>query len=64
MKLTKKQIEIIRKNTPNELKNKQISICQTLGYYQPAGANWSFVAGYINYNNTNILVVTQFGAII
>ena len=54
MKLTKKQIEIIRKNTPNELKGKQISICQTLGYYQPTGANWSYIAGYINYNNTNI----------
>ena len=68
MKLTKKQIEIIRANTPNEIKGKQASNIneaygEQLGYYQPSGANWAYIAQYITYNGIKYLVVTQFGEI-
>ena len=64
MKLTRKQIDIIRENTPTELKGKQAgySLC-TLGLYTPTGANWSYIAKYINHNGAPVLVVTQFGEI-
>ena len=60
MKLTKKQIEIIRENTKQELKGTQKSICRTLGYYQPSGVNWSWVAGWTYEGD---LVVTRFGEV-
>ena len=60
MKLTKKQIEIIRENTKKELKGTQKSICRTLGYFQPTNANWSWVAGWTYEGD---LVVTRFGEV-
>ena len=63
MNLTKKQIDVIRSMTPVKLKGQQVSFVCTLGYFQPLGANWSYVAGYINYKGLNILVVTRFGEI-
>lgn len=60
MKLTKKQIDLIIKNTKKELKGTSASIAQTLGYFQKAGANWSYVAGW-TYNGD--LVVTVFGTV-
>ena len=68
MKLTKKQIEIIRQNTPAEIVGKQRSIINAeylgkLGYYQPNGANWTYIAEYIRYNGQPLLIVTQFGEI-
>lgn len=60
MKLTKKQIETIRRNTPEELKGKQENLVETLGYYTPAGANWSYRAGW---TAAGAFVVTRFGEI-
>lgn len=64
MKLTKKQIEIIRENTPKELKGLHNSFIEDFGYYQKSGANWSYLAGYVEYNGLRILVVKVFGEII
>lgn len=64
MKLTRKQIEIIREHTPRELKGKQgFSFVADLGYYTPSQANWSYMAGFIDYNGAKILVVKRFGEI-
>ena len=68
MKLTKKQIEIIRQNTPAEIVGKQrASICAQylgeFGYYQPNGVNWAYIAEYIQFNGQPLLIVTQFGEI-
>ena len=68
MKLTKKQIERIRQNTPAELVGMQrTNICAQylgeLGYYQPTNANWAYIAEYIKYNGQPLLIVTQFGEI-
>ena len=63
MNLTKKQIEIIRENTPQELKGSQQSIMVTLGYYQPKNANWCYDAGYIEFKGCEILIVTRFGQV-
>ncbi len=64
MNLTKKQIDIIREKTPKELKGKQMSIWTTLGYHRPVNANWSYVAGYVQYKKSFVLVVTLFGEIL
>lgn len=65
MKLTKKQIDIIRLYTPAALKGRQVSGWSgyVLGTYTPAGANWSYVAKYIDYNGAPVLVVARFGEI-
>lgn len=65
MKLTRKQIEVIRENTPQELKGRQTTISQSLGYFQPSGANWSYCAGWarLEANKPMVLVVTRFGEI-
>lgn len=60
MKLTKKQIEIIRKQTREELKGQQKSICVTLGFFHPTAANWCWVAGWTFEGD---LVVTRFGEV-
>lgn len=60
MKLTKKQIDMIRQHTPENLKGKQVTISHTLGYFQPYEANWSYVAGW---TYDGLLVVTRFGEI-
>lgn len=65
MKLTRKQIDMIRLYTPKELKGTQIKSWSgyTLGTFTPNGANWSYIARYIDYNGAPILVVTRFGEI-
>lgn len=66
MKLTKKQIDMIKLYTPNELHGQPVKgwTGYELGYYQPAGANWAYHAQYIEYNGAPVLVVTQFGHIV
>ena len=66
MKLTKKQIDLIVKQTPKELHMQPVGSCAgvELGYYQPAGANWAYHAQFIDYNGAPLLVVTRFGHII
>lgn len=66
MKLTRKQIDIIKLYTPNELRGQPVKgwTGYELGYYQPAGANWAYHAQYIDYNGVPILVATQFGHIL
>ena len=68
MKLTRKQINIIRDNTPNWLKGKQASNInekygEILGFFQPTNANWCYTAQYITVNSIKYLVVTRFGEI-
>lgn len=60
MKLTKKQIDMIREHTPKELKGTQVNISSTLGIFQPFEANWAWVAGW---TYDGILVVTRFGEV-
>lgn len=61
MKLSKKQIDLIREHTPAELKGKQVSIWEELGYYSPASANWSYRAGW---TRDGVLVLTRFGEVL
>lgn len=60
MKLTKKQIDTIKAHTPAFLRGTQPIIIETLGYFMPAGANWSYRAGY---TDNGILCVTRFGEV-
>ena len=60
MNLTKKQIKRICMMTKKELIGTQPSIKMVLGYFQPSGANWSYVAGWTYEGD---LVVTQFGSV-
>lgn len=60
MKLTRKQIEMIIKNTKPELKGTQPLIVETLGYFQKAETNWSYRAGWTSEGD---LVVTVFGEV-
>ena len=65
MKITKKQINMIRENTPQELKGRQdVYTVEDYGYFMPSGANWAYHAGYVNHNGSRVLVVKQFGQII
>lgn len=64
MNLTKKQIDIISRYTPKELKGKSLSLWEVIGYFVPAGANWSYKAGYVKFKGLYIPVVTMFGKII
>lgn len=41
-----------------------MSIWTTLGYHRPVNANWSYVAGYVQYKKSFVLVVTLFGEIV
>lgn len=60
MKLTKKQIDIIIRNTPEKLKGTFPTITETLGYFMKAETNWSYRAGY---TRDGELVVTVFGEV-
>lgn len=60
MKLTKKQIDIIIKNTKPELKGTFPVIVETLGYYTKSECNWSYRAGF---TSEGFLVVTVFGEV-
>jgi len=69
MKLTRKQIEVIRENTPSELKGYHHGFIADFGYFMPRGANWSYRVGWVrrDVNNTStdlVLVAKQFGKII
>lgn len=66
MKLTKKQIDIIKLYTPKELQGQPVKgwAGYELGHYQPAGANWAYHAQYIDYNGAPVLVITQFGHVV
>jgi len=49
MTLTKRQIQQIIKRTPKELKGQLKGdgiIREVMGIFTPAGANWSYVAGW------------------
>lgn len=61
MKLTKKQINAIIKNTKKELKGYHASIAEDLGYFRPSSANYIYIAGW-TYDGD--LVVTRFGEIL
>lgn len=68
MKLTKKQIEIIRSNTPREIVGKQRASIKAqylgeFGYFHPVNANWSYIAEFLKYNGQPLLIVTSFGEI-
>jgi len=58
--MTKKEVNAIIENTKKELKGKQMPICRTLGYFQKAGANWRYIAGWTCEGD---LVVTVFGKV-
>ena len=60
MKLSKKQINEIIKQTKKELKGTQQSIATQLGYFRPAAANWAYLAGW---TYSGDLVVTVFGEV-
>jgi hypothetical protein len=62
--MNKKQIEIIRKHTPEELKGTQPYAIETLAMYTPRNANWSYKAVYVEHNGAKILVVTRFGEVL
>lgn len=66
MKLTKKQIEIIKGNTPKALRGRQIGSMSLdyLGYYQKASANWRYIVGFTEFNGVKVLVVTMFGEVL
>ena len=61
MKLTKKQIDVIIKNTPVNLKGTFPVVKDSLGYFQPNDANWSYHAVY---TENGFLVVTVFGQVV
>jgi hypothetical protein len=60
MKLTKKQIDLIRANTPEALKGTQQHIATRLGSYQPSNANWCYHAGW---TKDGVLLVIRFGEV-
>lgn len=60
MKLTKKQIEIVKEMTRQELKGTQRGIVRDLGYYMPSNANWSYHVGWDYEGN---LICTRFGEV-
>ncbi len=64
MKLTKKQIDKIRANTPQSIKGTQPPLLEDLGYFMPTGANWSYRAGWASVDGARVLVVTRFGEVI
>ena len=57
MKLTKKQIDLIRANTPEALKGTFQSIATPLGDYYLSNANWGYHAGW---TKDGVLLVTRF----
>lgn len=64
MKLTRQQIELIRANTPDGLKGRQVRIDDILGRFQKGGANWSYLAGFATVDGARVLVVTMFGEVV
>lgn len=60
MKLTKKQIGKIIKNTREDLRGEFVLIVEELGYFSPACANWAYHAGWTAAGD---LVVTVFGKV-
>ena len=65
MKIKMREIKLIMANTPNEIKGRQdLYTVEDYGYFTPANANWSYRAGWVEYNGNKILVVKQFGEIV
>jgi len=60
MTLTKKQVDLVIKNTKPELKGTQVTIAQSLGYYMKSQANWSYQVGWTYEGD---LVCTVFGEV-
>ena len=60
MKLTKKQIQIIIDQTPDELRGTFCDVYPVLGYFSHVETNWGYKAGY---TRDGVLVVTVFGQI-
>ena len=58
MKLTKKQLKVIASQTPADMIGKQVSICDSLGYYSRPDWNWGYRAGF---TSDGVPVVTCFG---
>jgi len=63
MKLNKKQIDLIVKNTPSELKGTQAPFESDFGWFMRYGANWSYQAGFTRHNGVLVLVVRVFGVV-
>ena len=67
MKATRKEIELIRGNTPQNLRGKEITSFPEgieLGYYMPSTANWRYQIWMILLDGTMSEVVVRFGHII
>jgi len=68
MKLTKKQLDIIIENTPEELKGKtlaEVGALDGIGTHYKVGANWYYTTHYVPFNGVNVLVVRgSMGAIL
>ena len=60
-RLTRKQINLIVAQIPEELRGTQAHITTAFGAYSPSNANWSYVAGWTNNGD---LVVTRFGEVV
>lgn len=61
MTLTKKQINLIIKQTPERLKKTHEDLFPVLGTFTEAKANWSYVAGW---TKEGFLAVTVCGIIV
>ena len=65
-KYTYKEVVAIAKNTPDELRGKQISEIKgafQVGYYHPSNANWSYLVYVVNHGGQLVEVATVFGQI-
>ena len=63
MKLTRAQIDLIRKHTPPALKgrtDRDVQINETLGIYTRPDWNWAYQAGW---TRDGVLLVTRFGEV-
>lgn len=61
MKLTKKQIDVIIKNTPENLRGTFPRVYDELGMFSKQDANWAYHAVY---TDTGALVVTVYGQVV
>ena len=55
---------MIVKNTPKELKGKQLHFVSILGYFQPLFDDDYFTLAFVEYKKVNLLVVTRKGKIL
>ena len=64
MIIKQKQIDMIIRNTPKELKGKQLHFVSILGYFQPLLDDDYFTLAFVEYKKVNLLVVTKKGKIL